>query len=471
MPNFEFGTRLINQYECNTLAVPISPFSGKVLHSYPEFAAEAQAVNAHWGFPLLAAMTVTSSNNLVPVSRMSHSLDTNTFEILKTVSHEKFERHYFIDVSDDQVCVRSNSLRESFASQWQLWRAQLTRNGCSTSLGTLAKAIVTSWDVRMITKADGNPKCFRLLAAAAYAAASLQLQSNAIINCLGYLGIARSVLHAMGERGFEGSLFFLSIHEVVVTFAQAMEMHIFSSTLNLVAPINVSTTPLVCASRFVQNHRIRDFIQLLEPLHPSGRNLFYHEFGITVSFFPYQTLPYVMRHVTSGAPPLHRNILLDVGANGFYGSTKALIDMYAPFKKFDDVYTMEPHLMGMAIPESYSQNYSFFATNYSRTGTRRMDIEVDIITLIETYFHSDDFVVLKYDVDEPGLLTGHTMEWGFLADLMHNPVALSLVDELYIELHFHYDAIGWYYDHHDWKQMYEISRYLRSCGIAVHQWP
>ena len=38
----------------------------------------------------------------------------------------------------------------------------------------------------------------------------------------------------------------------------------------------------------------------------------------------------------------------------------------------------------------------------------------------------DDFVALKFDVDNDSL--GPTMEWGFLADLLRRPEALALAD-------------------------------------------
>ena len=46
----------------------------------------------------------------------------------------------------------------------------------------------------------------------------------------------------------------------------------------------------------------------------------------------------------------------------------------------------------------------------------------------------DDFVVLMWDTDLVGIFG--TLEWGLLADLLSQKH--SLVDELYIELHFLY---------------------------------
>ena len=70
---------------------------------------------------------------------------------------------------------------------------------------------------------------------------------------------------------------------------------------------------------------------------------------------------------------------------------------------------------------------------------------------------------------------GSTMEWGFLAQLLASP-QLRLVDELFIELHFTFDArtgntLGWSHADHSMWQAWDVLRQLRRCGVAVHAWP
>jgi hypothetical protein len=65
---------------------------------------------------------------------------------------------------------------------------------------------------------------------------------------------------------------------------------------------------------------------------------------------------------------------------------------------------------------------------------------------------------------------GPTMEWGFLFSLMSNPHIASLVDELYIELHFHFPSLYWKHYHSNWEAL-DALRYLRSQGAIVHSWP
>ena len=107
-----------------------------------------------------------------------------------------------------------------------------------------------------------------------------------------------------------------------------------------------------------------------------------------------------------------------------------------------------------------------FHKQYIKVGTRNP--ENDVISFLKTNVHSDDFVVLKFDVDEG--TNSPTMEWGFLADLIYSE-EIALVDEFYIELHFKYDKIGWRHNSHSARQRYDVVRQLRACGMAIHDWP
>ena len=80
----------------------------------------------------------------------------------------------------------------------------------------------------------------------------------------------------------------------------------------------------------------------------------------------------------------------------------------------------------------------------------------------------------------PTAPSGATIEWGFLSDLYHSRT-LELVDELYIELHFfcHKEChkqlgstpVSWRHDDHTMRQMFDLLREMRRCGVAVHAWP
>ena len=95
----------------------------------------------------------------------------------------------------------------------------------------------------------------------------------------------------------------------------------------------------------------------------------------------------------------------------------------------------------------------------------------DLISWLKENVQKDDFLLLKFDVDDAGVVKGPTMEWAFMTDLLYSD-ALGLVDELYIELHFRsVPLLNWYHDTHSSRQHYDVVRQLRACGMAIHDWP
>ena len=81
---------------------------------------------------------------------------------------------------------------------------------------------------------------------------------------------------------------------------------------------------------------------------------------------------------------------------------------------------------------------------------------------------SSDFVVVKFDAD--GSTGGPTMEWGWLADAIATD-SFHFIDELFIEMHFHFPEMGWKHPYHSMWQAFDVLRQLRSHGIVVHSWP
>lgn len=137
--------------------------------------------------------------------------------------------------------------------------------------------------------------------------------------------------------------------------------------------------------------------------------------------------------------------------------------------KFDEVIMFEPDSVGMQEGVEFYKNDTDikFVKENVRVGTR--DPKSDILSFMKRHFQNDDFVVLKFDVDNHNSL-GPTMEWGFLADLVYSE-EIALVDELYIELHYRLEKIGWMHNTHSARQRYDIVRQLRLCGLAIHDWP
>ena len=207
----------------------------------------------------------------------------------------------------------------------------------------------------------------------------------------------------------------------------------------------------------------------LEPVYSSLRNWMYTEAGNLIDFGPYRPLVAVPEVTAALKSDNRRRILIDVGANGFFASPKYLLDSYAPYLPFTDAVMIEPEPhFSATIPEAYSKKYKI--TQHKIYAEVNTGAENDIIQLLQRITKPEDFVVLKFDVDPNKHAFGATMEWGFMFDLATHPVVAELVDELYIELHFHYPALYWQHYHSNWEALDAI-RYLRSKGAVVHSWP
>uniref|UniRef100_A0A7S3U8I6 Uncharacterized protein n=1 Tax=Picocystis salinarum TaxID=88271 RepID=A0A7S3U8I6_9CHLO len=235
---------------------------------------------------------------------------------------------------------------------------------------------------------------------------------------------------------------------------------------NIQAPISDRFLIEKCPSHL--NLQYMDMISGMEPILEIGRNLAYREMGTLISFFPYRHL-FTFDSVREKARH-QRRVLLDVGANGFTASPKQLFDMYGAYLPFHDVIMIDPHQEDMErIPSFYLSKANFtFLKGYVAVGSRSLDpSKLDVITWMREHILRDDFFVLKFDVDEG--TSGPTMEWGFLDDLI-KAQQLELVDELYIEMHYQWRPM-WAHDLHSGQQRYDIIHQLRSCGLAVHDWP
>lgn len=214
-----------------------------------------------------------------------------------------------------------------------------------------------------------------------------------------------------------------------------------------------------------------------EPIYSHVRNWMFTEANNLIDFGPYRAfaaIPDVQKDLLNYNGK-GRRVLIDVGANGFFASPKYLIDSYAPYAPFTDVIMIEPEPHFKAtIPEVYQQRYNL--TNlpiYAEVNTGGAS---DVVNLLKSLVSPEDFVVLKFDVDPNKFAYGATMEWGFLFDLFRksehgdNDGAAALVDELYVELHFHYPKLYWEHYHSNWEAL-DLLRSLRVQGMVVHAWP
>ena len=119
----------------------------------------------------------------------------------------------------------------------------------------------------------------------------------------------------------------------------------------------------------------------MEPVLPNSRNHGFQEHGIHIDMFPYRVLP-SLPGFAEKATHTGKRILVDMGTNGFYGSAKSLIDMYAPFAKFDEVHLFEPDAANMEVPQDYIDAYHIeFHQTIVRVGKRDSH---DILTFTGT---------------------------------------------------------------------------------------
>jgi hypothetical protein len=202
-----------------------------------------------------------------------------------------------------------------------------------------------------------------------------------------------------------------------------------------------------------------DFV--METLEPDLRNFFHHEFGAS-SYGAYRLLP------SAVSVRQKRAILIDIGAGPFHGSPKHLIDMYTAIGvHFAEVHLFESQFLPTDIPQRYAKAHNISAKQMPiRVGTR--DLASDIFAWLPTVVSSSDFVVVKFDAD--GSTGGPTMEWGWLADAIATD-SFHFIDELFIEMHFHFPEMGWKHPYHSMWQAFDVLRQLRSHGIVVHSWP
>ena len=207
----------------------------------------------------------------------------------------------------------------------------------------------------------------------------------------------------------------------------------------------------------------------LEPIYTSLRNWMFTEVGSLIDFGPYR--PLVAEYEVRKKIKLNnkKRILIDIGANGFYASPKYLIDSYSPYLPFTNVIMVEPEPhFSASVPKIYSDRYNItFLQIYAEVNTGS---DTDIVKLLSSLVDENDFVVLKFDVDPNKFAQGPTMEWGFLFSLMKNSKIAKLIDELYIELHFHFPSLYWKHYHSNWEAL-DAFRYLREHGAIVHSWP
>ena len=332
-------------------------------------------------------------------------------------------------------------------------------------------------------KFDRFPLCRGAIAAASLVTAmhiltditgpdALSFREHSLVTGYFMASLGRGVLH--GHDGNVGdeittvwkvkAIDFIALQQAYLKLYMDSFGEIYNKQLDKYIPMSFPPTFKV-HSKLEWQHIARG--NQLEPVYTSLRNWMYHEAKTLIDFGPYK--PLVAANEVRKKIRNRRRVLIDVGANGFFASPKYLLDSYSIYASFTDAIMIEPEPhFSASIPEVYSKTYNIsFIQIYSEVGTGS---ENDILKLLPTLVNKDDFVVLKYDVDPNRFAYGATMEWGFLFMLMKTKEIAQLIDELYIELHFHFPALFWDHFHSNWEALDAI-RYLRSQGLPIHSWP
>lgn len=226
----------------------------------------------------------------------------------------------------------------------------------------------------------------------------------------------------------------------------------------------LNTIPVTNFKSLRFKYRKQFEVDLLEPLEPHLRNLIYVELGRPglVNFVPYRIVPTLPQFNSNS---FARKVLVDVGTNVYLGSGATLIRMYEPFIRFDEVHFFEPKKLN--ISEHHRRKYNITDYNVVTevcSGHRLRDIAL----WLKENFDEEDFVVLKYDLDNG--VVGPTIEWSFIHCLIRTG-AIEVVDELYLELHFWFPEIRWQHQFHTMQQAFDLIRMLRELNVPVHAWP
>uniref|UniRef100_A0A7S3H6L9 Uncharacterized protein n=1 Tax=Spumella elongata TaxID=89044 RepID=A0A7S3H6L9_9STRA len=439
-------------------------------------------------------LQLTNNSQDLPRQQLSmhHPLNAKLHNIYRCVTRQTFIRTPFSGSSepDDVSC---SSADPNFSEFYALWQAHHTTLGGSDPDAKSALLQSATEVLHLFLELHGKSNCETLqkkIACRGALAAAAQVCSAHFLTAVvghrrsftesklirGYMlaSLGRGLLH--GDNSTTGNVLITAYPVQLNDFTTLQQAYLTLYTESYGAVYTAQLTkhiPLAFAPNFtvhVKEPRWTKYAHKLEPVYTSMRNWMFHEAGAIIDFGPY--IPLVafpeVRAVLQAKSQIQR-VLIDIGANGFFASPKYLIDSYAMHLPFTHAVMVDPEPSFPAtVPKSYSDRYNItFLPLYAEIGT---DTESDVLKLLPALVKKEDFVVLKFDVDPNKFAHGCTMEWGLLFSLMQHPEVATLIDELYIELHFFLPMLNWVHYHSNWEALDTI-RYLRQQGMIVHAWP
>ena len=177
--------------------------------------------------------------------------------------------------------------------------------------------------------------------------------------------------------------------------------------------------------------------------------------------------------------PTSRRVLIDLGASlSFHQGVTPILELLNLFEKFgfhfDHIYGFEVgftepgKVFEKLLPEKYLAAYHWINVGVSADPKGKLNP----LNSILTQFNSDDFVVVKLDIDTPSI------EMPLANQILENPTYQELIDLFYFEHHVH---IG---DFTNWstgsakdsitdtiEDTLNLFSSLREKGVSAHFWP
>jgi hypothetical protein len=173
-----------------------------------------------------------------------------------------------------------------------------------------------------------------------------------------------------------------------------------------------------------------------------------------------------------------RTVLVDMGASlDFHEQVQGssmpavyLTDLYHKFGfKFDHIYAYEvtpkdPKLVWFEqVPDRLMASYHWINTGV----TADRNSSLNPLHMILDHFNEDDFIVVKLDIDTPGI------EVPLAQQLLHDTALHGLVDQFYFEHHVMLaDLAPWWGNtmRGSVRDSLELFASLREVGVAAHSW-
>ena len=193
---------------------------------------------------------------------------------------------------------------------------------------------------------------------------------------------------------------------------------------------------------------------------------FYRRKGINIEDKSH-LLPFLLgRHIDFSC--YNRTVLLDLGSRQFESSVMWFLQTYPG--KFHEIHAFEIRkgIFKVPPPGSPKLNGSTLIFHNKLIGKSNTANSVDIVDFMrnQLQLQASDMVVMKMDIEDG--------EWELLKYMEKSDV-MYLIDELFVELHFHHPKMrGFKWDifNHSIDDAYNLLQHFRKdLGIYAHPWP